>query len=295
MSNELECDFSNIDIKCIECNELYPMENSSYCSVCSTIQKPVCVICKEYFPVDGKIYCVDCEMHKYFEGKTWTALEIIALPTSSFKSTKLNDNLEIVFEQYKKGTGLKTKVLKNEGMFKQLLLLGKGKSSGEIFRILDGQTDFPPVLLLAKYADQLLSQMFADNNDKDHWKYVHAICPFVFDLWNIKTNNMVLKCYHTHFGELVRCPGNVVELFRLWNRSMNHYMVEGVNDVKLSECDVCGDEVMLKSKNKLKCKSCYKYSHYGCIDDSYKFCGHCGVAVTIKKKVGIDYGSVWII
>lgn len=280
-----QCEFDSLD-KCTICNEYYPLPNEIYCSTCSLIK---CIMCTNYYALPNQEYCAECILHKSYANKTWTIKEILDLPTSSFKGSKMNEHLEEIFEYFRLGSGMRNKLLKN----KQLLELCKNKTSGQIVCILDGQTNFPPVLLPANYADLLLSQVLADNQ-ANQYKYIHAICPFVYDLWNIKTNNNVLKCYHTHFGELIKCPNSFTELTDLWSRSIRQYLIEGVSNETLSYCSHCNVDVMLQSKNKLKCKSCYKYYHYFCFNYFTK-CPNCDSAWNINKISDYDYSTVWIV
>lgn len=81
--------------------------------------------------------------------------------------------------------------------FKILMKLSKNQPSRYIARLLDGELqNFPQSVLYAKQGDELLAQCFAYSSEENHWRYIHAVCPFVLDVWNMKTNKSVLECYY---------------------------------------------------------------------------------------------------
>lgn len=289
--DEYLCDFID-DNKCITCQKYYIVKNNK-CSMClQNIMK--CIRCHDFYAPQNEIYCRDCSVHVKFADKTLTVAEILELPPGSFKSLKMNEHLEDIFEIFKVSTGFANAILKNHNKFKILLKICEGKSSGYIFCMLDGQNDFPATILPAKYADELLTQCLASHQSNIQYQYIHAICPFVLDPWNMKTNNTVLKCYYTDFGDMVTCPNNLNSLANLWCRSIHHYFTNNTTDEFLSLCEECDVSVMLHSPKKLKCKNCSTYFHFDCMKDK-KQCPECDIKWLITKLNSYDYGSVWVI
>lgn len=66
----------------------------------------------------------------------------------------------------------------------------------------------------AHQANKLLLD-YKNRYDVETYKYVHAICPYVIDRWNL-VNISVVECYYKNTGDLVQCPNTFGEIFRLW-------------------------------------------------------------------------------
>lgn len=43
-------------------------------------------------------------------------------------------------------------------------------------------------------------------NENNEYKIIHAICPYVLDIWNVVYNHRILLCYYKYFGELTKSP-----------------------------------------------------------------------------------------
>lgn len=246
-------------IICKKCN----VEKDNKCLEC-LIELNKCKTCKIFCPMPNELYCSECKSVVQYEGINLTINQILDLPSTTFKSQQMNKHLEEIFDHYKMTNNLKQKLIKNVNEFKILLNQCKNKSPGEVFCILDGQRDFPVCSLLAKHADQLLNDCMAPVSESHKYRYVHAIAPFIYDIWNTTCTSGVLLCYYKDFGSLTSCPNNHKTLFGLWERNINSNFTYDLNDVDICNCIVCNKSIQLQSK-KVRCKSCYGYVHKGCV------------------------------
>jgi len=255
-----------IDGMCVQCKEYKAVINDK-CSYCAAgIIK--CIKCKEYYCKPNKIYCSECEVMLQYDGLELTLQQIIDLPVSKFKSIQINDHLEEIFKYFKTSTGIENKLIKNVNEFKIILNNCKDKSSGELFCILDGQRDFFPCMLPAKYAVQLLDQ--CTQNVTDSWRYIHAIPPFIYDVWNFPDKYSVLDCYYRDFGDLNKCPNDTKALYQLWLRCIRPMALSNLTNVVLCNCK-CGLSILLH-EDKVRCSSCFKYSHKYCAVNKCSTC-----------------------
>lgn len=255
------------DGMCLECKEFNIVKDNK-CTFCvNGIIK--CIKCKEYYCKPNKTYCSECEIVLQYNGLELTIKQVLDLPTSTFKGIQIENHLEEIFNYFKTANGIKNKLIKNINEFKILLNSCKDKSSGEIFCILDGQRDFSSCMLPAKYAVQLLDQSI-QNAVTDSYKYIHAIAPFIYDIWNFPGKYSVLDCYYRDFGDLNKCPNDLKYLCQLWGRCIRPMAVSNLNSVYLCDCK-CGEPIELHD-NKVRCSSCLKYSHKSCADNKCPIC-----------------------
>ena len=286
-----EVSFVDIDGKCITCHE-YKAQKEGKCSYCvKGIKK--CNECKLYWAPVGKPYCSECEPIVQYFGIELTLDQIIKLPNCAFKSKKMNEHLTELFELFKTKKGIKNVITSNP----ILLNLCKDKSPGEVFCTLDGQRGFMPCMLPANFADKLLDQCLATVSSDKQYKYIHAIAPFIFDVWNMPQKHGVLECYYKDTGSLEKCPNKLEDLHDLWNRSIKAYFISDLDDVNVCDCVVCADPIKLKTR-KFRCKACYGNIHYECIKALVTGeCPYCDVKWTVTKPVNdnVDYGSILLV
>lgn len=253
-------------ILCKNCNNFYGSELSeNLCTKCylEIIGDNIkCIKCKKYFKYKND-FCSQCFIENQYKNINLTLEEIFALPDSYFKSKLIDHNIASIFKLFKKENKIKFKLIKSETEFKIILNLCKNKNSNEIFLLLNGLTDIlRPSVLYAKHADILLTQCFESKKD-EQFKYIHSICPYIIDIWNIKNNNQVLLCYYKDFGELVRCPTNIDRLIMLWSRMIKPQFIPNFSNNIINICSICLENVKIYDRS-IKCLHCNKFLHYNC-------------------------------
>jgi hypothetical protein len=129
----------------------------------------------------------------------------------------IEDHLYIIFKDFTTKRGLVYNVLNSEGEYALLCQLCKHKSPDQIKKILSGKGDIEPTVLKAQYADKFVNYICQYVSGSEHYKYIHAIAPFIYDVWNSKLTNTVFLCYYKQFGDLVKCPTSSFDLYSLWN------------------------------------------------------------------------------
>jgi hypothetical protein len=133
------------------------------------------------------------------------------------KHKYIEDNLYVIFKDFTTKCGLTYNVLNSEAEYTLLCQLCKHKSPEQIKRILNGKGEIEPTVLKAQYADKFVNYICRYVSGNDQYKYIHAIAPFIYDVWNSKLTNTVFLCYYKQFGDLVKCPTSSYELYSLWN------------------------------------------------------------------------------
>ncbi len=210
-------EFDSRSILCIKCQKTNSFHNK-LCLDC-LVAPLKCIECKEFYKLKDECYCSVCKIMLQYKNKDLTFEDVLDLPECDIKGELLELNLEKVFQLYKFKGDLKHIVLKDENMFKILLKICKNLSAKNIKKIFKGKTGFPPYILFAKHADQLLSQSLDNNiSEEEQYEYIHAIAPYILDVWNMKNKNNVFLCYFKLGGDLTKCPNKVSFLFELWNR-----------------------------------------------------------------------------
>jgi hypothetical protein len=260
-----------------------------------------CIKCGSYFSQSSEYHCSDClisiKLEAKYETEILTIDDIIALPKCTFKKNKIINQLEIIFDDYKKKKNIKAKLIKNINEFKILENLCKDKSTGEVFAILDGHRDFPRCMLLAKYADKLLATCMNDMKiENKKYQYIHVIAPFIFDVWNMSSKHNVLLCYYLEFGQLTECPDNINTIYELWNRAVFTQFYNEMTEIKLCKCIYCYTDI-LSNYIKIKCKKCWNYIHIDCFNHrTTNMCKYCSNEWTnIDLKGYNDCGDIYII
>jgi hypothetical protein len=281
------------DDKCVACKEYYIVRDNK-CSYCiNNINK--CILCKLYYAPKNGYHCSECSLILKYIGKELTVKEIIDLPDSSFKSKKMDENLEALFNLYKLKNSIQNSLIKNQNLFESLLKSCKGKHSGEVFCILDGQKDSKPVMLYANQAKQLLDQMY-NSYDDESWKYIHAIAPFIFDVWNILPDYNILECYYKDLGSLTECPKSLDDLHKLWDRPHDRIFTYNLTNCNMDDCKICKSNIRLHDKNLIKCKYCHSHIHLHCgAIEVATYCQYCGEKWKLVKLGPGNYESFWVI
>ena len=198
---------------CSECHIYYKVKDDK-CTYCAAnIFK--CILCKEFYTAPNEQHCSGCKCKLEYEGKEVSLDEIIAMPRCAFKSAMINNHLVDFFEKYKVETNQTDAILvKTQPMLTNIINVCKGKPSGEVLAILDGLRDMPKIFLYAKDAEKLLAAVIeaaknVSKTVKEHdkylyedYKYIHAIAPYILDVWNTTDTNGVLACYYKDTGSL---------------------------------------------------------------------------------------------
>ena len=299
--NADDLDFSNIqDNFCRKCNKKDIMEDN-LCGNCFYGVKR-CSSCNIYFTMNNEEeHCSDCILCVKFKDQNLSIDQILNLPDCEFKRKLIEDNLENLFEIFVKETKINHKLLKNPAEFKILLNLCKNKTSGEIYAILNGYREFFPCFLPAKFADELITQSIENIKDDEKGQFVHAIAPFIFNIWNIYTRISLLDCYYRDFGDLNKCPKNYQKLYTLWYRAIKSPFRKDLTRTVLCKCKLCYCAIFT-NESLTKCLSCHGFLHINCclnfIElnlDNGILCPICNGKWTIENNSITDYGGFLIV
>mgnify|MGYP001352881531 CR=1 FL=1 len=174
-----------------------------------------------------------------------------------------------MFEFFKKLYRARNKLVKMRSMFYNLLVMCREKSSAEIYAILAGYRDTEPIFLTSRHARALLLAISEDDGSINY-KYVHAIAPFVYDIWNLSNVDSVLDCYYRDFGKLTECPSTHQKFFSIWSKQ-NNFNNDAI-DV-LGKCCICLNEMQLHTIPLFMCLACRQIFHYDCYEKSKETIG----------------------
>jgi len=254
-------------------NESIILNNNVICNEeCNFNNK--CVKCQIYYSLPHKNHCSECESLLPYDNIELTIEEILELPSGALKSLQMNKNLEFIYQLFAKTNNIKNKLVKNINQFKILKNICNNVTAEEVFCILDGNRGFSPCLLPANYADELLEQCFTNNSQFPKHKYIHAIAPFIFDIWNVSNKYSTLNCYYKDIDFPKKCPNDIDKLFKIWRKCIDPPFITDFEDTFLCECPICDNDISLKSQ-KVKCTICHSYFHLDCIDEKYFYCSNC--------------------
>jgi hypothetical protein len=229
------------------------------------IKRNECVKCHEFYgtkDTDWKCsYCfaVDSGHIENITFKAVTDKTVLA----PLRRQYLKDNLTKMYSIFKEIFYMDHEPV-TEAKFKMLLGLLKNKSSGEVFAHLNGYRDFPATVLTSNQADRLLSQQGVSDKDsgRNEYQFIHAICPFIFDPWNIVNRNSVLLCYYKDFGELTDCPDSVASLFELWKR-IRGASLTWISPFDAGDCINC-EKTISSREQFVQCRKCKLFYHLKC-------------------------------
>lgn len=118
--------------------------------------------------------------------------------------------------------------------------------SGSIVKLVMGiseELDYGLVAMRAKDINPFLEYRSLINSGK-FYQFIHAICPYVIDPWNLLATDSVINCYYRDFGDLATCPSTYSGLIKLF-AGMFNYRISAFNasKVDLKPCDICHETV----------------------------------------------------
>lgn len=186
-----------------------------------------CVECKEYYCYGGN-YCTLCRIKV-------TQSVADYRKTYSFTMADVCD----LFRRYKEEMSLRNVLLDNSH-FAALQKLCQDKLPNEIYPLMLGYRDFTAVAMTADQATSLwhaLQKRTAENA----WRYAHAICPFVIDLWNFHEHPC--SCYY--LSETVDKPVVNKIITTQWTThgyfKYSDQPARSVGQFNIGACTICQD------------------------------------------------------
>jgi hypothetical protein len=144
--------------------------------------------------------------------------------------------------------------------------LCKDSSPGEIMKLLCGGSELETSALLASTGDRILDQVYTHGNSL----YIHSICPWIIDPWNLVSNNNTVVCYYKEFGEM-KVPLTKAELHKIWSTKfvLNRDLSWKFPDTCIWECCICMDKITnagINNKGVVKCVKCREKFHRTCME-----------------------------
>ena len=192
-----------------------------------TIEEPcepkqaLCKLCSEYYRLPDCNFCSQCKIDDSYSGRHLSLSEIIDLPDCNFKGKQLNERIVTLCDVFIQKRFKHGSVIKSDAASMVFVNMCKNKTPLEVSKIFSGRdTDGHVRFIFAKYANMILSNYVdSPNTDKEvTWILVHAVCPYVVDIWNINSVHQAMCYYMTFKTATPKCPSNINELFSLWNR-----------------------------------------------------------------------------
>jgi len=249
----------------------------------------LCIDCKSLQQVRND-RCSQCAQ-KYdivSTGIPKTAEGIWYLPACIYKGELIEGRLLEIFDYWAKFNSISYSFVKSDNEYHDLLESCKNKTSAQIYTIIrKNNPNNKPLVLISKYADMLLKDLKVDIMHDDDWKYIHAICPNVLDVWHMRNNMSVFLCYYQSFGELKKCPYRTEELISLWTRPFSiegHVKREGA--CNFGNCTKCS-KIVRMIDNYLVCIKCNNYSHKDCIPN-IKSCIKCDFCIEKSSDITLS-------
>lgn len=234
------------------------------------IKPKLCQKCRAFSPSDNNKFCSSCTVEIVYEPliDEMSLDELEEIPHSEFKRTVYDRRLVDIYNAYKNDNNLHHRLLSNNE-FKQLQILCQNKTSGAIFKILDGLTDFPATILYAKQANKLFDKILEEHpDDKNPYKYIHCICSFVIDPWNLRDDLSVLVCYYKETGYLSKCPNNIEKIHTIWKNIKIQWGRHNISGEPIYNCPTC-DITVFTDQKWLRCKYCHWPHHTDCAVNQY--------------------------
>jgi hypothetical protein len=138
----------------------------------------------------------------------------------------------------------------------------------EIILYMSGMTDGIRKCIDAHVADLIFSNLIDYNNiyvdDKDIFKLILGIGPFIIDPWNCLYENNYLNEYFVKKDKLVSFDG----LLNQWTyQNILHYF----DAVEYAKCPYCSDSIVLGGFH-TRCIMCNEHFHNKCFSNSYHDC-----------------------
>lgn len=174
-----------------------------------------CSNCNDYYVLNDKQYCSNCELVVKYRDVDLSGDEILMLPASDFKREKISGIIEEIYEAFQTIMNIPNVLITNS-QFKILMNLCFDKTPEEIYDIFKGKKDFVACVLRAKQADKLFSAI-SDDKGEINYKYIHAIAPFILDVWNCNTRDGVFVCYYKDIEQPNKCPHDLLKLYKIWS------------------------------------------------------------------------------
>ncbi|AMN83581.1 hypothetical protein D5b_00151 [Faustovirus] len=150
-----------------------------------------------------------------------------------------------------------------------MLLAGFKASSNDEY-------DLPPSCISAATVNKILT------HHKDDHKYVHALCPFVYDRWNLGgiggSTGSVVECYWRNLGDLNYKP-QPNEFTKITLSALCGGIEFSLQQTKITKDDgilcalrICGDYIVNRggTMNGYWCTNCRNLFHTKCFNDINK-------------------------
>jgi ribosomal protein S10 len=144
---------------------------------------------------------------------------IFALPYSNEKRKIIDNNLSKLLNIYSDALGIPYVIVNSENKYTVLKNVSMNKTASQVeyqMRTVFGKR----VMIRATYADKLLSAIVDSKPEKEQYKYIHAIGPYILDPWNCTYSHGVFRCYYKDGNELTECPLTTKKIFTIWNNSV---------------------------------------------------------------------------
>lgn len=259
-----------------------------------------CLNCHNFHgSADQNNLCSHCYVtEEIMQGRTSINVDrqrLMQLTAELTVQKEINSNLLPLFGEFCQSYRLKfTTVTDNQ--FKPLAAALSQLASGEIAAQLRGlRDDLLAMVMTAKQACQLLSlcnqrlvaeTAAAATASKDNenaiqhkqYTYVHAICPYVIDPWNIH-RYYELTLGNSNWANLVNCyyvqsrktttPTSYKELYELWLPLVSSHRFDFDLDYNICECVICYNDIDNKDAM-IECCQCHKFYHIKCVTASFK-------------------------
>ena len=256
---------------------------SSFIILFTVMESEKCIICHTYKIVQEQ-YCSSCYNEVHFQEFPESTL------MKRYSRQFITHHLLDLWKW--SNTYFKTKIeILNDQQSKVLIhiLLDTGQSPAVINKYFLGLTDlFPRCTIYAKYADVIL-QILIKRYSSEHTNYIkwmHSLVRFVFDRWNLITNESTLLCYWKNFGEL-QCPERVYDLFILWQCIYYPHTTvireERDSVIIMADCVICYENIFT-TQQYVYCQQCKAMYHAQCIGKwLYDKTDQCAVCQTIYE------------
>jgi hypothetical protein len=237
------------------------------CSMCYAITKNPCTSCKNQLAIKEG-YCQECFNKK-----------------NGIKYYTTEEDIKELYNQYIIETKIICKILSKNEMISLTNIL-KDKTPEEMYATFMGFRDFPAIALLARQADILLTNAFEKCADSDKWRYIHAICLFTIDPWNLENKDGTLLCYWKNFGEL-KNPKLGEKIKKYFNLDYGVCMSSfGLSNIKIYDCPICLEEQNSRD-DLVQCRVCRKICHMKCAIEYWETSGKHRICVNCREK-GVD-------
>lgn len=181
----------------------------------SEIKNDKCVRCSAK-TTSNATYCKTCKLEIDSKTNEINLADIYDLPNSEAKSRLMDANIHKIFDIWQTTFNKKYTIINSSNKYEILKNVCRNASPSEITKHINGLFGVP-CKIMAKYADSLFREIVDSKPDSVQYHYIHAIAPYILDVWNSSYNHGVFLCYYKDFGDLNRCPMDVDRIYSLWN------------------------------------------------------------------------------